>query len=196
MITDRDRAILLFMSQTRLATTKQIQRVFFNNLHHSIVYNRLTHLVDCKLLKRKYFNLEGKKNIYIYYLDKFPAKKTIKHDLKITEFYVKLIENNYIIIVFEKNHILVDIIKDDEIWVEKNNKEFGIFLEIQLANHCCQKKYYNLKSKVNKKIPDTLYIISDKDITIQKLRNFKTILDNLEMENINLLEGENNGRKE
>lgn len=196
MITDRDRAILLFMSQTRLATTKQIQRVFFNNLHHSIVYNRLTHLVDCKLLKRKYFNLEGKKNIYIYYLDKFPAKKTIKHDLKITEFYVKLIENNYKIIAFEKNPIIADIIPDAEIWVEKNNKEFGIFLEIQLANHCCQKKYYNLKSKVNKKIPDTLYIISDKDITIQKLRNFKTILDNLEMENINLLEGENNGRKE
>ena len=194
MITDRDRNILLFLSQTRLATTKQIQRVFFNNLHHSIVYNRLSYLVDCKLLKRKYFNLEGKRNIYIYYLDKFPAKKTIKHDLKITEFYVQLIENNYEIISFEKNPIIAGIIPDAEVWVRKNNKEFGIFLEIQFANHDCQKKYYNLNSKVNKKIPNILYIISDKDITIQKLRDFKTIIDNLEMENINLLEGESNAR--
>ena len=194
MITDRDRNILLFMSQTRLATTKQIQRVFFHNLHHSIVYNRLTYLVDCKLLKRKYFNLEGKKNIYIYYLDKVPSKKTIKHDLKITEFYVKLIENNYEIISFEKNPIVAGIIPDAEAWVKRDNRTFGIYLEVQMANHNCIKKYYNLNSKVNKKIPNILYIISDKDITIQKLRDFKTIIDNLEMENINLLEGENNAR--
>ena len=176
-MTDREIKILQFLSQTRIATTKQIQMMYFSNVHHTICYNKLNGLIDKKLLKRKYYNISPHKNSYVYYLDKAPSKRNLQHDLLITEFMVQLTLNGYEIISFEKSPIIGGIVPDAEIWTDKG----GIFLEIQLSPHECIKKYFNLKHKVKRDIPSTLYIVTNQKIDTPKLRDMRIIIDNLSM---------------
>ena len=185
-MTNRELLILDYLSKVRISTTKQIQDIFFQGLHHSVSYRVLKGLVDSKLIKRKFYRV-GEKNYHVYFLDKPPGKKNLKHDLLITEFYTQLIKNGYEIISFEKNPLVAGIISDAEIWFKEkeSDKIHSLFLEVQLSEHDCIKKYYNLSSKVNRDIPAILYIVSDKKINIQKLRDFKIVLDNLEMKKIN-----------
>ena len=185
-MTNRELLILDYLSKVRISTTKQIQIIFFQGLHHSVSYRVLQGLVDSKLIKRKFYRV-GEKNYHVYFLDKAPGKKNLKHDLLITDFYAQLIKEGYEIISFEKNPIVAGIIPDAEVWFKskESDKIYSSFLEVQLSEHDCIKKYYNLSSKANRKIPSTLYIVSDKKINIQKLRDFKIVLDNLEMKKIN-----------
>lgn len=183
-MTDRELLILDYLSKVRLSTTKQLQDVFFKGLHHSVSYRILKGLIDAGLIKRKYYR-SNNKNVHVYYLDKAPSKRNIDHDLLITEFYVELIRNQYEIISYEKNPMLSEIIPDAEIWFRKNNKTFSLFLEVQMSQHDCIKKYYNLSSKVKRELPTTLYIISDKKTDIQKLRDFNVVIDTLKMKKIN-----------
>ena len=176
-MTDREIKILQFLSQTRIATTKQIQMMYFSNVHHTICYNKLNGLIDKKLLKRKYYNISPHKNSYVYYLDKAPSKRNLQHDLLITEFMVQLTLNGYEIISFEKSPIIGGIVPDAEIWTDKG----GIFLEVQLSPHECIKKYFNLKYKAKRDIPSTLYIVTNQKIDTPKLRDMRIIIDNLSM---------------
>lgn len=182
---ERDMKILQLVSETRLCTTKQIQETLFQGVVSRVCYRRLQSLTDSNLIKRKYYRVDNK-NIYVYFLDKPPGKKNLKHDLLISEFYTQLIKNGYEIISFEKNPIVAGIIPDAEIWFKKkeSDKIYSLFLEIQLSEHDCIKKYYNLSSKAKRKIPATLYIVADKKINMQKLRDFEIILDDLEMKKI------------
>ena len=113
----------------------------------------------------------------MYYLDKAPSKRNLQHDLLITEFMVQLILNGYEIISFEKSPIIGGIVPDAEIWTNKG----GIFLEVQLSPHECIKKYFNLKHKVKRDIPSTLYIVTNQKIDTPKLRDMRIIIDNLSM---------------
>ena len=69
---ERDIKILEFMTQVRYSTNENIQDVFFQGLNHNVCYRRLNYLIDCKLIKRKYYHVDNK-NIYVYYLDKKPS---------------------------------------------------------------------------------------------------------------------------
>ena len=95
MITERDMKILEALTQLRFMTVKQIQDTIFSNKSPSICYKRLDHLKKCKMINRKYYNLEEKSNAYVYYLDKAPKKKNLKHELLITQFYIELRKMNY-----------------------------------------------------------------------------------------------------
>lgn len=183
---ERDMKILQLISDTRLCTTKQIQEALFQGVVPRVCYRRLQSLIDSNLVKRKYYRIDNK-NMYVYFLDKPPGKKNLKHDLLITEFYIQLIKNGYEIISFEKSPIVAGIVPDAEVWFKskESDKIYSSFLEVQLSEHDCLKKYYNLSSKANRKIPSTLYIVSDKKNTIQKLRDFQVVLDDLEMKKIN-----------
>lgn len=176
-MTEREMLILDFMSKVRIATTKQIKQVFFNGLHHSICYNKLNGLIDKKLIKRKYMGISKYTSAYVYYIDKVPSKRNLQHDLLITETYVQLVLNGYKVISFEKSPIVCGIIPDAEIWTDKG----GIFLEVQLSPHECIKKYFNLKYKVERDIPSTLYIVTNQKIDTLKLRDMRIIIDNLSM---------------
>lgn len=184
-MTSRELLILDYLSKVRIATTGQIQEIFFKGLHHSVSYRVLNGLIDSHLIKRKYYRTNNK-NTHVYFLDKPPSKRTLDHDLLITGFYVELIRNGYEIISYEKNPMIAGIIADAEIWFKKNNKTYSLFLEVQLSTgHDCIKKYYNLSNKVKRELPGTLYIISDKKIDMHKLRDFKIIIDTLKMKKIN-----------
>lgn len=182
---ERDMKILKFISDVRVCTNEDIQQAFFKGLSINMCYRRLNYLIDCKLVKRSYFNMGKNKNIYIYYLDKKPSVKILNHDLLITKFLVNLINEGYEILEFEKSpHIgetISDCIIPDAIikFKSSNDKIKHIFLEIQISPNDCVKKYYNIKSKVKDDIPNTLYIVTNQDIKNTKLRDLKVVIDDL-----------------
>ena len=180
---ERDMKILQFISDTRVCTTKQIQDILFPNVVPRVCYKRLQALVDSKLVKRKYYRVD-EKNIYVYFLDKAINKRILKHELMITEFVVQLIKEGYEIITFEKSPNIADIIPDAEIHFKKDNRTYSLFLEVQLSNNPFIEKYYNLKDKVKREIPNTLYIVTDQFTKVEKLRYFDVVVDDLEMKKI------------
>lgn len=176
---DRDLRVLKFLTDVRIATNDNIQQAFFKGLNPNVCYRRLSYLVDCKLVKRTYFNIDGKRNIYIYYLDKKPSRKILEHDLLISKFTSHLISEGYEILEFEKTPIIAGIKPDAMIKFRSNDKIKYIFLEVQLSEHDCTSKYFNIKSKVNGEIPNVLYIVTNKDIKNTKLRDLKVVIDDL-----------------
>lgn len=182
---ERDMKILKFISDVRVCTNEDIQQAFFKGLSINMCYRRLNYLIDCKLVKRSYFNMGKNKNIYIYYLDKKPSVKILNHDLLITKFLVNLINEGYEILEFEKSPHIGETISDCIIpdamikFKSSNDKIKHIFLEIQISNHDCVKKYYNIRSKVKDDIPNTLYIVTNQEMKNTKLRDLKVVIDDL-----------------
>ena len=177
---ERDMKILKFISDVRICTNEDIQQAFFKGLNRNICYRRLNYLIDCKLIKRSYFNIGKNKNIYIYYLDKKPSVKILNHDLLITKFLVNLIIEGYEILEFEKSPVVGEIIPDAMIkFKSSNDKIKHIFLEVQLSSNDCVKKYYNIRSKVNYDIPAVLYIVTNQEMKNTKLRDLKVVIDDL-----------------
>lgn len=182
---ERDMRVLEFLTQVRICTSKQIQQTFFKDLNVNVCYRRLNHLVGCGLIKRSYYNIDRNKNIYIYYLDKKPSAKILKHDLLITEFVVNLIREGYKLLEFEKTPIIAGIKPDAMIKFKSSNDKIKyIFLEIQLSEHDCIKKYYNIKSKTKGEIPDTLYIVTNQQIKHTGLRDLKVVIDSIDFKKV------------
>ena len=178
---ERDMKVLLFINQVEICTTRQVKETFFSGLHHSIVYNKMNSYIDSKLIKRKYMNIDTNRNSYVYYYNNPPKKRRLRHDLLITEFLAQLMQNNYEIISFKKNPTVGGIIPDAEVWIKKDNKKYGIFLEVHLSNNQFISKYYNLKEKTKREIPNILYIVTDQPLKAEKLRYFDVIIDDLKM---------------
>ena len=188
---ERDLKILQFITTVRVCTTEQVKKVLFKDVSKRICYRRLTSLVDSKLLKRSYYHINNK-NVYVYYTDKKPSKRNLKHDLLITELYVRLMQNEYEVISFEKTPKIVDIVPDVIVSFKNNKVRKSIFVEIQLSQHDCIKKYFNIKRKIINKtkmkhIPDTLYIVTDNnDLQVQKLKDLNIIIDNINFDKLNI----------
>ena len=100
------------LTQLRFMTVKQIQETIFSKKSPSICYKRLDHLIKCKLIKRKYYNLGEKSNAYVYYLDKAPKKKNLKHELLVSQFVTELIKQDFEILDIEKTPIYKGFIPD------------------------------------------------------------------------------------
>ena len=180
---ERDIKILDFISKVRFCTNEDIQNVFFKGLNHNVCYRRLSALVDSKLIKRSYYHI-NQKNIYIYYLDKKPSKKILPHDLLITKFLVKLMSEGFEILEFEKNPHVGNIIPDAKIKFKTNHGIKHLYLEVQLSQHDCIKKYYNLQKKIQGDIPNILYIVTNNGRLESNLRDFKIVIDNLYLEKL------------
>ena len=184
---ERDLKVLEFLTMCRICTRKQVQELLFSNVHENIPLRRLKKLVDEGYIKRKMFNVEGTKNMYVYFLDKQPKKKLITHDLYITDFLVKLIKNGYEILEFKKSPKIGNIIPDAYIKIKKENKVKRILLEVQISPNDCLTKYKEIKDIIieNTKWPvmPTLYIINNQGLN-KKLKNIKVIYDNCKIEKV------------
>lgn len=179
--------ILKFISDVRVCTNEDIQQAFFKGLNMNICYRRLNYLIDCKLVKRSYFNVGKNKNIYIYYLDKKPSVKILSHELLITKFLVNLMNEGYEILEFEKSPMIATIIPDAIVKIKTHNDKIKhIFFEAQLQPKDCILKYSNIHARSNKETPDTLYIVTNQKIIIHKIRGLNIILDDLNFSKINI----------
>lgn len=143
-MTERDAKIVEFVKKYKLCNTNQIYKVFFSNVASTVCNRRLKHLYDYGYIERQKFN----GNSYIYFDGKKPAARIIQHDLLITDFIVKLINDGYDILDFKKSFVLGDTIADAYIRIKKDNVFRNILLEIQLGTHDCISKYKNIKRLV------------------------------------------------
>lgn len=184
---ERDLKILSFLTMCRICTRKQVQELLFPDVHENIPLRRLKKLTDEGYINRKMFNVEGTKNMYVYYLDKQPKKKLITHDLYITDFLVKLIKNNYKIVEFKKSQPIGNIIPDAYVKIKKENKVKRILLEVQISPNDCLKKYKDIKNIVidntNWPVMPILYVVNNQGLD-KKLKNIKVIYDNCKIEKV------------
>ena len=181
-MTERDLKVLQFLTSTRIASTRQIQDSFFPGLNPSISYDRLKYLADNKFLKRNFYRIEPNRNSYVYYLDKKPSKKTLRHELLITQFYVELKKLNFEILSFEKN-IIYKGFRPDAIVEFKTDKEQvkKVFLEVQLSKHSVYEKYYNINPNAAADVPGYLWVVTDQEQQQHQIRNLRIIVDDLKM---------------
>ena len=182
VMTDRDFRILKLLTELRYMTTKQIREVVFPNLNPSVCYRRLNYLTDNKLIFRRYYNLGGNSNSYIYYLDKAPAKKSVKHELLVTEFVVKLVKLGHELLEVDKTPIYKGFIPDAIIKFKKADGSIRhLFLEVQLSRYSIYEKYYNINPTGRADIPNILYVVTDKPQKPIQIRNLRIVIDDLEM---------------
>lgn len=180
MITERDMKILELLTQLRFMTVKQIQDTIFSNKSPSICYKRLDHLKKCKMINRKYYNLEEKSNAYVYYLDKAPKKKNLKHELLVSQFVTELIKQGYEILEMEKSPIYKGFIPDAIIkFRKKDGSVRHLFLEVQLSKHDCISKYYNINPNADETIPKYLWVVTDQPQQQHSIRNLRIIIDDI-----------------
>jgi len=184
---ERDLKILSFLTMCRICTRKQVQELLFPDVHENIPLRRLKKLTDEGYINRKMFNVEGTKNMYVYYLDKQPKKKLITHDLYITDFLVKLIKNNYKIVEFKKSQPIGNIIPDAYVKIKKENKVKRILLEVQISPNDCLKKYKEIKNIILENtdwpVMPILYVVNNQCLD-KKLKDIKVIYDNCKIEKV------------
>lgn len=182
---ERDLKILEFMTVCRVCTRRQVQELLFTDVHENIPLRRLKKLTDEGYINRKMFNVEGTKNMYVYYLDKQPKKKLITHDLYITDFLVKLIKNGYEILEFKKSPKIGNIIPDAYLKIRKNKRIKRILLEVQISPNDCLSKYKEIKDIIieNTEWPvmPTLYVINNQGLN-KRMKDIKVIYDSIRIE--------------
>jgi hypothetical protein len=142
-LTDRDINIVNFIHEVGLATTKNIDDLFFSDVSRTVLSRRLNHLVDYNYLKR--IRVKELNNSYMYYIDSKP--KHLVHELIGTSFYVALSNLGFNIIRFMRNKKLGNCIIDIIVIAEINGSEEVFFVEVQRHfNHItkCTDKYKEL----------------------------------------------------
>ena len=179
---ERDLKILSFLTMCRICTRKQVQELLFPDVHENIPLRRLKKLSDEGYINRKMFNVEGTKNMYVYYLDKQPKKKLITHDLYITDFLVKLIKNEYEILDFKKSPQIGNIIPDAYLKIRKNKRIKRILLEVQIRS-----KYKEIKDIIIENtdwpVMPTLYVINNQNLN-KRMKDIKVIYDSIKIEKV------------
>lgn len=184
---ERDLKILSFLTMCRICTRKQVQELLFPDVHENIPLRRLKKLSDEGYINRKMFNVEGTKNMYVYYLDKQPKKKLITHDLYITDFLVKLIKNEYEILDFKKSPQIGNIIPDAYLKIRKNKRIKRILLEVQISPNDCLSKYKEIKDIIIENtdwpVMPTLYVINNQNLN-KRMKDIKVIYDSIKIEKV------------
>ena len=184
---ERDLKILSFLTMCRICTRKQVQELLFPDVHENIPLWRLKKLSDEGYINRKMFNVEGTKNMYVYYLDKQPKKKLITHDLYITDFLVKLIKNKYEILDFKKSPQIGNIIPDAYLKIRKNKRIKRILLEVQISPNDCLSKYKEIKEIIIENtdwpVMPTLYVINNQGLN-KRMKDIKVIYDSIKIEKV------------
>lgn len=184
---ERDLKILEFMTVCRVCTRKQVQELLFPNVHENIPLRRLKKLSDEGYINREMFNIEGTKNMYVYYLDKRPKKRLITHDLYITDFLIKLIKNGYEILEFKKSPKIGNIIPDAYLKIRKNKRIKRILLEVQISPNDCLSKYKEIKDIILENtdwpVMPILYVVNNQCLD-KRLKDIKVIYDNCKIEKV------------
>ena len=172
--------VLGFLSIVKLFTRRQVQELYFKDTSERYCNKFLSDLVESKLIKRKYFNISDNTNSYVYYTGRCPSKRLLKHDLLITECIIQLL-NNYSIKSIEKIPSYDNVIPDAHIQIRTGTKILDVFLEVQLSPNDCWSKYYNFSKKYKSDNKPLLYIVTDLDLNIQKLRDVNVVVDSIKL---------------
>lgn len=162
MITERDYKVVEFLETYKIAATSTIAKLFYPSIR--VAQNRLTELVEHKLIKRDRLSIT---NEYTYYIKK---PKQIRHALAITDFYRELASIAIVnLFVIERNY---HNIRPDAIFGYHfcGQDKLGI-LEVELSN-----KTFDFSKYADKNLFDDLgvkpVIIINTDKKIKPPKDF------------------------
>ena len=191
-LVDRDKKVIDLLENVKVATREQIQRVVYPNISQNIPIRKLTMLAENKLVKRDYFNIGGHNNVYVYYLNKKPSKRTIIHEVTVTEFITKVMSICNVIEVCT-SYKTGSIISDCYIkYKGSDDKIRHLVAEIQLSNKVyegCVEKYKKFKNEILEyrkefaTIP-RLIVITDLPHDNEQIKGMKVKYDSLQMNNL------------
>lgn len=190
-LVERDKKIIELINKVGVITREQVQKVLFKNTHKNVPMRRLSYLAENKLIKRNYYQIEEHKNSYVYYLNKKPAKRNIKHELLVTEFLTNVMSMSEVLEV-ETHFAIGDVIADAYIkYKDSENKVRRAFLEVQLSNKVddCVSKYKNIKTaildeKPNWSVMPRLIVITDLEHNNEQLKGMRIKYDTTDMKNL------------
>ena len=188
---ERDKKTIELIEKIGPLTREQIQRVLFKNVHMNVPNRRLTLLTYNKLIKRSYYQIDAHKNVYVYYADKKPAKRNIRHEIMVSEFITTVMSMCEVLEV-ETHYTIGNIISDAYIkYRDSEGKVRSLFLEVQLSNKVedCVSKYKDIKNIILDQRKDwqtipRLIVITDLEHNNEQMKNIRIKYDTTEMQNI------------
>ena len=188
----RDEKVVDFINTFELCRREHIKELYFSEVHENICMRRLKKLAEDGHIER--VKMEG--NVFVYYANKKPSKRLLRHDMYISDLVVKMIKLGYEILDFKRSFVIGRIISDCYIrYQDQEGKVRHCVVEIQLNNRVedCINKYKDFKNIIldNRKdwssIPRIICITDMKQRV--ELRGLKVLYDTTDMNNLDEILG-------
>lgn len=162
VITERDKEIIQFLKDFKVATTTTIADIYFNSSIRPC-QRRLKHLSEHGYIKSYQENIITEK---IHYVRKKPVN--LKHALILSEFIAKLKINNIEILKYKVPYKIDNVIADAFIAIKVNNQNYIYFVEVENTKKFdldkYEKLYYSRTWKDIFPIFPGIIVISDKQV--------------------------------
>lgn len=162
VITERDKEIIQFLKDFKVATTTTIADIYFNSSIRPC-QRRLKHLSEHGYIKSYQENIITEK---IHYVRKKPVN--LKHALILSEFISKLKINNIEILKYKVPYKIDNVIADAFIAIKVNNQNYIYFVEVENTKKFdldkYEKLYYSRTWKDIFPIFPGIIVISDKQV--------------------------------
>lgn len=162
VITERDKEIIQFLKDFKVATTTTIADIYFNSSIRPC-QRRLKHLSEHGYIKSYQENIITEK---IHYVRKKPVN--LKHALILSEFISKLKINNIEILKYKVPYKIDNVIADAFIAIKVNNQNYIYFVEVENTKKFdldkYEKLYYSRTWKDIFPIFPGIIVISDRQV--------------------------------
>lgn len=182
ILTERDKEIIQFLKDFKVATTTIIADLYFNSSIRPC-QRRLKYLYEHGYIKSYQETVITEK---IHYVRKKPTN--LKHALILSEFISKLKLNNIEVIKYKVPYKLDNVIADAFIAIRVNNKNLIYFVEVENTKQFDLEKYEKLYYSRNWKevfpIFPGIIVISDRKVNKNSIFNIIDI--KLDLSNIQI----------
>lgn len=173
VITDRDKAIIQFLKDFKVATTTTISDLYFNSSIRPC-QRRLKFLSEHGYIKSYQENVITEK---IHYVGRKPIN--LKHALILSSFISKLKLNHIEIIKYKVPYKLENIIADAFIAIRKDNRNYIYFVEVENTKKFNLPKYEQLYYSRSWKdvfpVFPNIIVISDRKVNKNDIFNITDI---------------------
>lgn len=182
ILTDRDKEIIQFLKDFKVATTTTISQIYFNSSIRPC-QRRLKYLSEHGYIKSYQETVITEK---IHYAKRKPIN--LKHALVLSEFIAKLKIQNIEILKYKVPYQISNIIADAFIAIRINNQNYIYFVEVENTKKFnldkYEKLYYSRIWKETFPIFPNILVITDKKIN----RNEKLNIIDIKLDLSNLKE--------
>lgn len=169
VITERDKEIIQFLKDFKVATTTTISQIYFNSSIRPC-QRRLKFLSEHGYIKSHQENVITEK---IHYVKRKPIN--LKHALILSQFIAQLKINNIEILKYKVPYKISDVIADAFIAMRINNQNYIYFVEVENTKkfdlNKYEKLYYNRSWKEMFPVFPSIIVITDKKINMNEKLN-------------------------
>lgn len=143
-MTERDLEVLDFINLVTICRSTHLKQLFFKDCSKTVLNRRTAKLAEYGEVKR--FRSDLFEREYVYYNDRKPNPRILRHDLVVTDLATEFIKNGSEILHLDRNVVIEDIIADAFIIIRKDNLKRAFLVEVQLSGKLadCTDKYNNI----------------------------------------------------